>query len=137
MTDLAEGVELLDCRPPNVVFCPHPLMPARGRRVIYAPPHVGEKLDAYLVRVIGALPDPCVVTIGDRQVPRELWGRVSVKPGVVIGVAAGVAGGDGSDVGQIVLTIAVVVAAVYTGGLAAGAMGWAGTGAMTLAQTAA
>jgi hypothetical protein len=137
MTELAEGVELLDCRPPNVVFCPHPLMPSRDRRVIYEPPQAGEKLDAYLERVIGVLPDPCIVTIGDRQVPREWWGRVSVKPGVVIGVAAGVAGGDGSDVGRILLTIAVVVAAVYTGGLAAGAMGWAGTGAMTLGQTAA
>lgn len=125
-------------RPPNVVFCPHPLMPARDRRMIFEPPRTGEQLDAYLARVIGDLPDPCVVTIGDCSVPRAWWGRVRVKPGAVIGVAAAVAGGDGgSDVGRIVLTIAVVVAAVYTGGLAAGAMGWAGTGAMTLGQTAA
>jgi len=134
---MVDEVELLD-RAPSVVFCPHPLMPARDRRMIFEPPRAGERLDAYLERVIGDLPDPCMVTIGDCTVPRAWWGRVTVKPGAVIGVAAAVAGGDGgSDVGRIVLTIAVVVAAVYTGGLAAGAMGWAGTGAMTLGQTAA
>jgi hypothetical protein len=137
MTDVDKGVELLDRRSPNVVFCPHPLMPARDRKLIFEPPRGAECLDAYLSRVIGRLPDPCVVTIGDRVVPREWWGRVRVKPGALIGVAASVHGGGGSDVGRTLLMIAVVVAAVYTGGLAAGAMGWAGTGAMTLAQTAA
>lgn len=136
MTELDAGVELL-ARTPDVVFCPHPLLPAQGRRLIFEAPRVGERLDAYLVRVIGRLPEPCVVTIGDRVVSRDWWGRVTVKPGTVVQVAAAVAGGDGSDVGRIVLTIAVVVAAVYTGGLAAGALGWSGTGAMTLAQTAA
>lgn len=136
MTELGVGVELLD-RAPDVVFCPHPLLPAQGRRLIYEAPRAGERLDGYLARVVGRLPEPCVVTIGDRVVPREWWRRVTVKPGTVVHVAAAVAGGDGSDVGRIVLTIAIVVAAVYTGGLAAGALGWAGTGAMTLAQTAA
>lgn len=133
---MVDEVELLE-RAPNVVFCPHPLMPAQDRRLIFEVPRAGERLDAYLVRVVGRLPEPCVVTIGDRVVPRDWWHRMTVKPGTVVRVAAAVAGGDGSDVGRIVLTIAIIVAAVYTGGLAAGALGWAGTGAMTLAQTAA
>jgi sulfur carrier protein ThiS len=137
MTDVAKGVELLDRRPPNVVFCPHPLMPARDRQLIFEPPRGAEYLDAYLSRVIGHLPDPCVVTIGDRAVPREWWGRVRVKKGDLIGVAATVQGGGGSDVGRTLLMVAVVVAAVYSGGAAAGAAGWSGAGAMTLGQTAA
>lgn len=139
MSELAT-VELMEGQAPSLVFCPHPLMPARDRRLVFEPPRVGEKLDRYLARVIGALPDPCIVTIGDRQVPRSWWRKLAVKPGVVIGVAAGVAGGDGngnSNVGRVVLMIAVVVAAAYTGGAAAGAAGWSGAGAMTLGQTAA
>ena len=126
MSELAT-VDLMEGRAPSLVFCPHPLMPARDRRLVFEPPRAGEKLDRYLARVIGALPDPCIVTIGDRQVPRSWWRNVAVKPGVVIGVAAGVAGGDGngnSNVGRVVLMIAVVVAAAYTGGAAAGAAGW-------------
>lgn len=140
MSERPEGVELMEGRGPSLVFCPHPLMPARDRRLVFEAPRAGEKLDRYLARVIGALPDPCIVTIGDRQVPRAWWRNVAVKPGVVIGVAAGVAGGDGngnSNVGRVVLMIAVVVAAAYTGGAAAGAAGWSGAGAMTLGQTAA
>ncbi len=133
---MVDEVELLE-RAPSVVFCPHPLMPARDRRMIYEPPGAGERLDAYLARVIGTLPDPCVVVIGDQRVPREWWPRIQVKPGTVIGVAAGVEGGGDSDVGRTLLTIAVIVAAVYTGGAAAGAMGWSGAGAMTIGQTAA
>ena len=66
---MVDEVELLD-RAPNVVFCPHPLMPARDRRMIFEPPRAGERLDAYLARVVGRLPEPCVVMIGDRRVPR-------------------------------------------------------------------
>ncbi len=131
---MVDEVELLE-RAPNVVFCPHPLMPAQDRRLIFEVPRAGERLDAYLVRVVGRLPEPCVVTIGDRVVPRDWWHRVTVKPGTVVRVAAAVAGGDGSDVGRIVLTIAIIALAAYTGGLAAGALGWAGgTAAMTAGQ---
>ncbi len=131
---MVDEVELLE-RAPNVVFCPHPLMPAQDRRLIFEVPRAGERLDAYLVRVVGRLPEPCVVTIGDRVVPRDWWRRVTVKPGTVVRVAAAVAGGDGSDVGRIVLTIAIIALAAYTGGLAAGALGWAGgTAAMTAGQ---
>ncbi|MDD2978312.1 phage tail protein, partial [Aquabacterium sp.] len=133
---MVDEVELLD-RAPNVVFCPHPLMPARDRKMIFEPPQPGERLDAYLARVVGRLPEPCVVMIGDRRVPPEWWPRIQVKPGTVIGVAAGVAGGDGgSDVGRIVLTIAVIALSVYTGGAAAGALGFA-NGTMAYAVTTA
>ena len=115
MVDLAHGVELLDreAQPPapRVVFCPHPLLPSRDRQVIFEAPRDDERLDAYLARVLGPLPEPCVVTIGDRQVPREWWPRLRVRPGVVIGVAAAVAGGGDSDVGRTLATIAVMVVA--------------------------
>lgn len=113
---MVDEVELLE-RAPNVVFCPHPLMPAQDRRLIFEVPRSGERLDAYLVRVVGRLPEPCVVTIGDRVVPRDWWRRVTVKPGTVVRVAAAVAGGGdgGSDVGRIVLTIAIIAASIYFG----------------------
>ena len=111
---MADEVELLD-RAPSVVFCPHPLMPARDRRMIFEPPQPGERLDAYLARVVGRLPEPCVVMIGDRRVPPEWWPRIQVKPGTVIGVAAGVEGGGDSDVGRMVLMVAVIAASIYFG----------------------
>lgn len=111
---MVDEVELLD-RAPSVVFCPHPLMPARDRRMIFEPPQPGERLDAYLARVVGRLPEPCVVMIGDRRVPPEWWPRIQVKPGTVIGVAAGVEGGGDSDVGRMVLMVAVIAASIYFG----------------------
>lgn len=124
MTELGGGVELLE-RAPNVVFCPHPLLPDVGRRLIFEAPRGGERLDAYLQRVLGRLPEPCVVTVGDTAIPRQWWPRVTVKPLAVVRVAAAVDGGGNSDVGRIVLTIVVIAVAVYTGGLAAGALGFA------------
>lgn len=123
---------LLEKAGPRVVFCPHPLMPWRERQLIYAPPRPHERLDVYLSRVIGVLPEPCVVTVGDCRVPSSAWPLVTVKPGVVIGVAVAVAGGDsngGSNVGRVIATIAVMVASYYTGGAVGAAYG-AGWGAV-------
>jgi hypothetical protein len=65
-------------------------------------------------------------------IPRENWSVVRPKPGTVVTVktvpAGGGGGGGGKNPLRIVLTIAIMIAAIYTGGLAAGALGFqAGT----------
>lgn len=99
---------------PVAVFSPHPLLPAQGRRIEYAPLVAGESIHEYLVRTglfdaIGAR--PVRVTLNGRRVPRDLWRKVRPRPGVLIGVQALVHGGGGGGKNPIstLLSLAMFV----------------------------
>lgn len=74
------------------------------------------------------------IVLNGKIVPEEHWSTTVLKESDTVEYRALPRGGS---TGRLLLTLAVVVAAAYTGGLAASAAGYTGTGAMTLGQTAA
>jgi sulfur carrier protein ThiS len=102
---------------PVAVYCPHPLVPAQGRELVFTPLAPRETLAAYLER-IGILtrlgPRPAVVAINGVIVPRAWWPHVRPKPGALITVQTALAGrGGGKNPIASVLSIALMVAAPY------------------------
>lgn len=125
-------------RDPALVYCPHPLLPTAGRRLVDDPFRPGETIADYLERqglAFGA--QPVVLRLNDRIIPRARWGEVCPRSGDMISVRATVHGGGGSNPLRIVLMIAVLVAAVYLGPLVGNmALGGANLGVSVGVQTA-
>jgi len=108
----------------QLVWCPHPIIPAQGRELIVEPLRAGESIAAYLDRVgvrLGAR--PARLWIEGREVPRTMWPRTRPRAGTILHLQAVAEGGGdgGSNPLRIVLQIAVLIAAAYTGGLSLGA----------------
>ncbi|WP_083607489.1 host specificity factor TipJ family phage tail protein [Thalassospira sp. TSL5-1] len=102
--------------------------PSQGREVfcLDRPVTIRQWLDN---QGISEFPVPTVCIHNDQPVLRDAWATTVIKPGDICQFWAlphgGGGGGGGSNPLQIVLTVAIMVAAVYTGGLAAGALGFA------------
>jgi len=104
-----------------LVYCPHPLLPAAGRRVIAEPVQPGETIADYLDRIglrIGAR--AVRLTVAGHEVPRAMWAHTRPRPGATLYVQAVVEGGGGnggSNPLRTVLQIAVLVASAYIPGV--------------------
>ncbi len=81
----------------TLVYSPHPLLPAAGRRIEHEPFLEGETIEAYLGRIGIRIRGPAVVSINGARLPRKLWRRARPKPGTTITIRAGVAGGGGGS----------------------------------------
>lgn len=98
-----------------LVYSPHPLLPAAGRRIEDEPFLAGETIEAYLERRGIRMRGPAVVTVNGARLPAALWRRARPKPGALVAIRAGVAGGGGGGGGgkdptRTVLTLALLAA---------------------------
>lgn len=103
---------------PSLVYCPHPLLAAAGRRIVYEPFLQGESIGAYLDRAGVGLSPPVLLALNDRPVPREQWHATFPRPGDLITVRALVQGGGdsgGSNPIRTILSIALLVVAPQMG----------------------
>ena len=107
---------------PALVYSPHPLLAAAGRRLIAEPFLPGESVAAYIERAdIRLGSQPVILHLNDRLVPRAGWAFAFPQPGDLITLRAivrdgGGGGGGGSDPVRTVAMIAVMVAAPYLAG---------------------
>jgi len=101
----------------SLVVAPRPFMPAAD--VVLTEMLPGETLAAFLARH-GIEGNRWAVAVGGIDVPAQCWRRVRVKPGQIIEARSVVR----ESALRIVSMIAIAVLAVYTGGLAAGLMGF-------------
>lgn len=124
---------------PRLVSNPHPLLGA-DRALCFAEFEDKETLKRYINRTKIIVPQGRVaVWHNGRRVPDKLWKYLIPNKGDQIVIRTTVQGGGGGGGGKVlrtVATIAIIAIAVYTGGLAAAALGGAGTFAGALAGTA-
>jgi len=114
---------------------PHPLRTQRVGVVIPTGTNLQQVYDLVNTeyKISDKLKKKINIIVNGRVVPQTEWNTTVVAETDTIEYRAV----PGKDAGRIILTIAVVYAAAITGGAAAGALGYSGAGAMTIAQTAA
>lgn len=112
-------------RPPSLVWSPHPILAAAGRRLEYAEFQPCESIAQYLARVgvkLGS--QPAALYLDGEYIPRGEWPLTFPASGQLITLRALVQDGEGgSNPLQIVLTIVVLVASYYTAGAVGAAYG--------------
>ena len=107
---------------PALVYSPHPLLAAAGRRLVAEPFLPGESIAAYIERVgIRLGSQPMVLHLNDSFIPRSEWPLAIPRHGDLITLRAivrdgGGGGGGGSDPVRTVAMIAVMVYAPYLAG---------------------
>lgn len=102
---------------PALVHCPHPLMPARDRRILRDPARPGETLLAYLGRHdIRPTPGADLITVNGHEVDAARWAEIRPLGARVIVTACVAGGGSGRKIVRTVLQIAVLAAAIYVPG---------------------
>lgn len=115
---------------PSLVYAPHPLLAAAGRRMEWTPFEPGESIEGYLERVgVRADPDGAVLALNDTVIDPAQWGQICPRAGDLITVRARAAdggGNGGSDPLRTALTIAVMVGANYLAPGATAALGLEG-----------
>ena len=120
----------------QLVYCPHPILVAQGRRIFNV--RAGEPL-AGLLRPIGPL-DKLLqafrISLSGVVIESADDLKRRVQPGDIIGLQARMLDTDGSDTQRIFLTVAVMVAAYYTGGVATTAYGSLAGAAVTAGASA-
>ena len=107
-----------------VTYRPSPFRPEHRR---LEAPHGSSLTDIVELAVDDRFIPWAHVQLGDQAIGPEHWDRVRPKDGVAVTVALVPqgGGGGGKTALRIVATIAIAVAATYTGGAAAGALGFA------------
>lgn len=98
---------------PALVYCPHPLLAAAGRRIEYGAFLPGETIAGYLERAGVRLPasQPVYLRLNDVLIPRAAWETTIPRDGDLIVIRARVQGGGGGGKNPLrtILSIAVMV----------------------------
>lgn len=126
-------MEMTPAANPALVYSPHPLLAAAGRRLGYAEFRAGESVADYLARGgINFGAQPVVLYLNDELVPRLAWGLKFPQPGDIITVRAIVqGGGGGKNPLRTLLSIAVMVMAPQLALMIPGASTAIGIGTLT------
>jgi hypothetical protein len=98
-----------------LTYCPHPILAAEGRQLIYVPYVEGETIGRYLDRVGIRMTDaPAVLMVNGQRVPSELWHMARPKPGTTITLRVQLEGGGDSNP---IAAIAMIALAIFAPGI--------------------